>query len=79
MTAQDEDPYLDLTTNQVQRDTETVFDTETENVFPEAVEPGPTPGTNGWTGQTSHPPVRQPTATSIWKHSSPTRSRCRTI
>ncbi|MEM8743090.1 MAG: RNA polymerase factor sigma-54 [Pseudomonadota bacterium] len=46
---QDEE-WLDLTTNQVQRDTETVFDTETENVFPESVDPGPTPGLNGWTG-----------------------------
>ncbi len=46
---QDEE-WLDLTTNQVQRDTETVFDTDTENVFPESVDPGPSPALNGWTG-----------------------------
>ncbi len=50
---QPDDPYLDLTTNQVQRDTETVFDTETENVFPEAVDPGPAPGTNNWSNVSS--------------------------
>lgn len=44
---------LDLTTNQVQRDTETVFDTETENVFPESVDPGPAPSLSSWSGSAS--------------------------
>jgi RNA polymerase sigma-54 factor len=47
-----EDANLDLTTNQVQRDTESVFDTDAENVFPEAAEPAPSPvvGDNWSTG-----------------------------
>lgn len=44
---QDEE-WLDLTTNTAQRDTESVFDTDAENVFPESTEPGPPPGSD-WT------------------------------
>ncbi len=44
---QDEE-NLDLTTNQVQRDTESVFDTDAENVFPETVDPAPTPVGKSW-------------------------------
>lgn len=39
---------LDLTTNTAQHDTESVFDTDAENVFPESTEPGPPPGSD-WT------------------------------
>ncbi len=42
-----DDEGLDLTTNQVQRDAESVFDTETENVFPESVDPA-TPSLGDW-------------------------------
>jgi len=42
-----DDEGLDLTTNQVQRDAENVFDTETENVFPESVDPA-TPSLGDW-------------------------------
>ncbi len=46
--SQDEEG-LDLTTNQVQRDAESVFDTETENVFPESVDPAtPSPSLGDW-------------------------------
>jgi RNA polymerase sigma-54 factor len=44
---QDEE-NLDLTTNQVQRDTESVFDTDAENVFPESVDPAPAPAGESW-------------------------------
>ncbi len=43
-----DDEWLDPTTNQVQRDTETVFDTDAENVFPDSAEPGPAPSLNSW-------------------------------
>ncbi len=43
-----EDANLDLTTNQVQRDTESVFDTDAENVFPESAEPRPAPVGDNW-------------------------------
>lgn len=53
-TAQQDEEGLDPTTNQVQRDTETVFDTETENVFPESMEPGTAAGPGSWpTGSSS--------------------------
>ncbi len=43
------DEGLDLTTNQVQRDTESVFDTEPENVFPESADPAsPSPTLSDW-------------------------------
>lgn len=44
---QDEE-WLDLKTNTKQHDTESVFDTDAENVFPESAEPGPAPGSE-WT------------------------------
>ncbi len=43
-----DDANLDLTTNQVQRDTESVFDTDAENVFPESAEPRPAPVGDNW-------------------------------
>ena len=39
--ARSDEEKLDLTTDQVQRDTESVFDTDAENVFPESAEPAP--------------------------------------
>lgn len=47
-----DDEWLDLTANTAQRDTESVFDTDAENVFPEAAEPGPPPGSE-WTSLVS--------------------------
>jgi len=43
-----DDEWLDLKTNTEQHDTESVFDTDAENVFPESSEPGPAPGSE-WT------------------------------
>jgi len=43
-----DEQWLDLTTNTEQHDTESVFDTDAENVFPESAEPGPPPGSE-WT------------------------------
>lgn len=43
-----DDEWLDLKTNTEQHDTESVFDTDAENVFPESAEPGPAPGSE-WT------------------------------
>jgi RNA polymerase sigma-54 factor len=50
-TSQDEE-WLDLTTNEQRRDTESVFDTDAENVFPEAADPMPAPATD-WSIVTS--------------------------
>ncbi len=45
---QQEDEGLDLTTSAVQRDAESVYDTEAENVFPEAADPAPAPSIESW-------------------------------
>ena len=48
-TGSQDDEGLDLTTNQVQRDTESVFDTDAENVFPESTDPAmPAPSLSDW-------------------------------
>ena len=39
---------LDLASSAVQRDAENVFDTDAENVFPEAGDPAPTPSLENW-------------------------------
>ncbi|MFQ5626359.1 MAG: RNA polymerase factor sigma-54, partial [Methyloligellaceae bacterium] len=46
--SQQEDDELDMTTSAAQRDAESVYDTEAENVFPEAADPAPAPDTGNW-------------------------------